>query len=346
MANLKKGLNYYTVDTDRYQDIRILRLKKNCGCQGLAVYDYILSEIYRIEGSVLEWDENRAFHVADYFGLKETQVNEIVKYCASVGLFDKALLCRGIVTSASIQQRYFDLCSRARRQKIVVPKEYLLIQIPEESHIITEESDIMTEESDIITEESHIITEESHIITEECEIITEESQKLKENKEKDIKENKEKEEEKEKPSLEGKKKETKEDAAKAATLSRKNSFYDSLVPFLGTYDKIMIREFFDYWSELNRSQTKMRFEQERTWEISKRLATWARREKDFKPKTTYQEQKQQEQVMARQEREDETARREAQWEERQRQKVSRAEFEVLLARAQAGDMEAKKLLRL
>lgn len=332
MANLKKGLNYYTVDTDRYQDIRILRLKKNCGCQGLAVYDYILNEIYRIEGSVLEWDENRAFHVADYFGLKETQVNEIVKYCASVGLFDKALLCRGIVTSASIQQRYFDLCSRARRQKIVVPKEYLLIQIPEDSHIITEESDILTEES--------------HIITEECEIIPEESQKLKENKEKDIKENKEKEEEKEKPSLEGKKKETKEDAAKAATLSRKNLFYDSLVPFLNTYDKTMIREFFDYWSELNRSQTKMRFEQERTWEISKRLATWARREKDFKPKTTYQEQKQQEQVMARQEREDETARREAQWEERQRQKVSRAEFEVLLARAQAGDMEAKKLLRL
>lgn len=28
MANIKTGLNYYTVDTDRYQDRRIKRLKK------------------------------------------------------------------------------------------------------------------------------------------------------------------------------------------------------------------------------------------------------------------------------------------------------------------------------
>jgi hypothetical protein len=36
--------------------------------------------------------------------------------------------------------------------------------------------------------------------------------------------------------------------------------------------------FFDYWSELNKSKVKMRFELQPTWELNKRLATWASRE--------------------------------------------------------------------
>ena len=71
----------------------------------------------------------------------------------------------------------------------------------------------------------------------------------------------------------------KKDAAKAATLSRKDSFYLSLVPYVGKYPKEMIRAFFDYWSELNKSETKMRYELEKTWELPRRLATWASREK-------------------------------------------------------------------
>lgn len=69
------------------------------------------------------------------------------------------------------------------------------------------------------------------------------------------------------------------DAAKAATLSRKEAFYQSLIPFVGKYPKEMIRAFFDYWSELNKSGTKMRYELEKTWELPKRLATWANRER-------------------------------------------------------------------
>lgn len=71
----------------------------------------------------------------------------------------------------------------------------------------------------------------------------------------------------------------KKDAAKAATLSRKEEFYNSLIPYVEMYGKDMVRDFFDYWSEMNKSETKMRFEQQPTWEISKRLSTWAKREK-------------------------------------------------------------------
>lgn len=70
------------------------------------------------------------------------------------------------------------------------------------------------------------------------------------------------------------------------TEKRRQKFYNSLVPYVQQYGKQMIREFYDYWSELNKSRTKMRFEMERTWELSRRLATWAANEEKFKKKTT------------------------------------------------------------
>ncbi|WP_321437136.1 DUF4373 domain-containing protein [uncultured Bacteroides sp.] len=67
-------------------------------------------------------------------------------------------------------------------------------------------------------------------------------------------------------------------AAKAAALSRRDNFYNSLVPFTEKYSKDMIRSFFDYWSELDRTERKMRFEKQTTWELGKRLATWFKKE--------------------------------------------------------------------
>lgn len=56
---------------------------------------------------------------------------------------------------------------------------------------------------------------------------------------------------------------------------RQEQFYNSLVPFLEKYDKSLLRSFYDYWSEPNKSRTKMRFELEKTWELSRRLRTWS-----------------------------------------------------------------------
>lgn len=125
----KTGLSYYNVDTDRYADRKIKRLKHNFGCSGLAVYDYLLCEVYRDKGCGLVWDEDTAFDVADYFGLKVTTVKEIVKYCGVVGLFDTELLSRGIVTSEAIQKRYLEMCNRAKRTNCEIPEEWR--KIPE-----------------------------------------------------------------------------------------------------------------------------------------------------------------------------------------------------------------------
>ena len=75
----------------------------------------------------------------------------------------------------------------------------------------------------------------------------------------------------------------KKDATNVATLTqkRKDEFYESLIPFLEKYDRDMVREFFDYWTETNRSESKMRFEMEKTWDTARRLATWAKRDNKF-----------------------------------------------------------------
>lgn len=79
---------------------------------------------------------------------------------------------------------------------------------------------------------------------------------------------------------EDKPKKTKEEIA-TATEKRKEKFYQELVPYVATYGKDMIRMFYDYWSETNKSKTRMRCETEKTWDLNLRLQNWARRNKDF-----------------------------------------------------------------
>lgn len=63
--------------------------------------------------------------------------------------------------------------------------------------------------------------------------------------------------------------------------SRKEKFYQSLVPYVEKYGREMVREFFDYWTELTPSGRKMRVEQQRVFEIPKRLATWKKNEMKY-----------------------------------------------------------------
>lgn len=57
---------------------------------------------------------------------------------------------------------------------------------------------------------------------------------------------------------------------------RSEKFKEEVKSFSSKYDKELLKAFYDYWSELDKSKTKMRFEMEKTWETSKRLTTWNR----------------------------------------------------------------------
>ena len=54
----------------------------------------------------------------------------------------------------------------------------------------------------------------------------------------------------------------------------------------GYYDKNILDSFTDYWTEPNKSNTKMKFELQQTWSTNLRLKTWAKNQKKWdKPKT-------------------------------------------------------------
>jgi hypothetical protein len=64
---------------------------------------------------------------------------------------------------------------------------------------------------------------------------------------------------------------------------RKVNFSESLKPFLEKYSKDMLNNFYLYWTEHGEKDKKMRYEKERTFGLSQRLATWYKN--DYSPKS-------------------------------------------------------------
>lgn len=63
---------------------------------------------------------------------------------------------------------------------------------------------------------------------------------------------------------------------------RSKEFMNKCAKFLDKYDKVMLRAFYDYWTEKNEKGRKMRFEMEKVFDISRRLATWKRNQDERK----------------------------------------------------------------
>lgn len=56
---------------------------------------------------------------------------------------------------------------------------------------------------------------------------------------------------------------------------RKLIFYNSLIPYTQTYGKVMLREFYEYWTEHGENDLKFRKEKEKTFGLDRRLKTWS-----------------------------------------------------------------------
>ena len=125
----KTGLSYYQAETDRFQDIKVKRLKKRYGCEGYAVYQYIQNEIYRVEGCYIRFTDDQLFDVSEYWGIEEQRVEKIIEYCTEVELFDTITWhTNHVLTSVDIQQRSLEICRRAKK-KIVLPEDIRLVEI-------------------------------------------------------------------------------------------------------------------------------------------------------------------------------------------------------------------------
>lgn len=81
-------------------------------------------------------------------------------------------------------------------------------------------------------------------------------------------------------------KEVKEEEKKVIIEKIQKDFYQSLTPFVKEFGRDALREFYEYWSEPNKSKTKIKFQLEKTWDTRLRLLRWV--SNDFGKKKTEQ----------------------------------------------------------
>ena len=62
---------------------------------------------------------------------------------------------------------------------------------------------------------------------------------------------------------------------------RKNKFKEQIKEYIQEVPKHILTEFFNYWTETNKSGTKMRFELEKTCDVKRRLKTWIKNTSKF-----------------------------------------------------------------
>ena len=62
---------------------------------------------------------------------------------------------------------------------------------------------------------------------------------------------------------------------------RKLKFASTLKPFVDLYGKDLLNDFYKYWTEPNKSNTKFKQELEKTWSLERRLNTWAKNDTNF-----------------------------------------------------------------
>ncbi len=68
------------------------------------------------------------------------------------------------------------------------------------------------------------------------------------------------------------------------SLDNRSEIFAQEVSKFTEYHTDMLNDFVSYWTEPNKSKTKMKFELQKTWSLSRRLATWSKR--SFKKSST------------------------------------------------------------
>ena len=194
---VKKGLDYFPLDVDFFQDIKIRKLIRCQGGKALTVYIALLCNIYKEEGYYIRWDNDLPFIISEQTGYEDGYVHEVLRNCVALGLFDKALFdSEKIYTSRSIQERYREICGSSKRRSGI--EEYCLLPENGEGNeasdpkkkgktepekagrgfISSEEIAINSEEMRINSEEMPISSEEMRINSEEMPISSEEKEKI------------------------------------------------------------------------------------------------------------------------------------------------------------------------
>ena len=141
--------------------------------------------------------------------------------------------------------------------------------ITDDNNVITNNNNVITDDNNVITDDNNVMSSDNNVMKNITDVITVTRKKSNQKKE-----------------YNNLKKETSPygESKKKISLSlsrtpeeRMQEFYESMVPYASQYDREMLNDFYQYWTELDKRRRRMRFEMQKTWEIGKRLALWSRK---------------------------------------------------------------------
>lgn len=129
MPKIKKGLEYFDLDTDINSDMRIKLLRAEFGIKGFGIWVHLLIQIYADEGFFMRWDSDTKLLFASDVGESGGLVDEVVKGSVKRGLFNQSVFDQfGVLTSKHIQEKYFNAIKR-RTSETQVDSKYLVIPL-------------------------------------------------------------------------------------------------------------------------------------------------------------------------------------------------------------------------
>lgn len=136
---IKLGLDYFPTDTDILKNIKIRKLIRKYRELGFVLYLQLLTDIYR-NSYFIELSDEYIFDLADQFHKRDKTILEMIDFMVEVDLFNKNLRNSLILTSPSIQKRYFTVKGNSYKG---LEKDLLYILIP----LSTEKPPVIPEET-------------------------------------------------------------------------------------------------------------------------------------------------------------------------------------------------------
>lgn len=132
----QEGNYFFPVDVNFFSDRKIKILKARYGTDGLAVYLYLLCEIYKT-GYYVQFDKDTEFIISDDLNMNSNKVRQVINFLLERSLFENTLFQSDkVLTSAGIQRRYQKMIkTRALKTPITVEKFWILPEEETESFI-------------------------------------------------------------------------------------------------------------------------------------------------------------------------------------------------------------------
>lgn len=140
----KQGLDYAGWATNIFDgDTKIDRLLDAQGWIGFSVYFYLCQMAYKFDGYFYRWSYADSASTARRMGggVKSGTVEETVRYCLQIGLFDQRLFDEwNILTSRGIQRRFFAVIKDKRRRAVIT--DYWLLEKDEQTEGLEKRADL------------------------------------------------------------------------------------------------------------------------------------------------------------------------------------------------------------